>query len=81
MAQADEAVVESPNPMVTITMAERFDLKVSGVSTVQDMALVVVSTPLPTSSPVGYASSSQRLEDDVILEFDAIHHLSKLTGA
>jgi hypothetical protein len=35
------------------------------------MALVVVSTLLPTSSLVGHASSSQRLEDDVVLEFDA----------
>jgi hypothetical protein len=34
--------------------------------------------PLPTSS-TAHASSSQRLEDDVVLQFDATHHLSKLT--
>jgi hypothetical protein len=39
----------------------------------------MVSTPLPTSSLVGHASSNQCLEDDVVLEFDAIHRLSKLT--
>jgi hypothetical protein len=41
----------------------------------------MVSTPLPTSSPIGHASSSQRLEDDVVLEFDATHRLSKLSVA
>jgi hypothetical protein len=43
------------------------------------MALVVVLTPLPTYSLVGHASSSQHLENDVVLEFDATHRLSKLT--
>jgi hypothetical protein len=62
-------------------MMERSALKVAGASTVQDTALVVVSTPLPTSSPVGHASSNQRLEDDVMLEFDITHRLSKLTEA
>jgi hypothetical protein len=40
----------------------------------------MVSMPLPTSS-TAHASSSQRLEDDVVLQFDATHHLSKLTIA
>jgi hypothetical protein len=40
----------------------------------------VVFTPLPTSS-AAHASSSQCLEDDVVLQFDATHHLSKLTMA
>jgi hypothetical protein len=47
----------------------------------QDMALVMVSTSLLTSSPVGHASTSQCLEDDVVLEFDTTHRLSKLIVA
>jgi hypothetical protein len=81
MAQVDEAIVESPNPAVTVTVAEKYALEVAGASTVQDTALVVVSTPLPTSSPISHASSSQHLEDDVVLEFDTTHRLSKLTAA
>jgi hypothetical protein len=54
--------------------------EVVGASTVHDTALVVVSTPLSTS-PISHASSSQRLEDDVVLEFNATHRLSKLTKA
>jgi hypothetical protein len=73
--------VESSNPGVTITVVERSTSKVGGASTTQDTTLVVVSTPLLTSSPIGHASSSQRLEDDVMLEFDATHRLSKLTEA
>jgi hypothetical protein len=37
--------------------------------------------PLSTSSPVNHASSRQRLEDDVELEFDVTQCLSKLIGA
>jgi hypothetical protein len=81
MAQVDEAIVESPNPVETVTMEEKSGLEVARASTMQDMTLVVVSTPLPTSSPVGHASSSQHLEDDVVLEFDATHRLSKLIVA
>jgi hypothetical protein len=55
--------------------------KVVRTSTVQDTALVMVSTPLPTSSSTAHASSSQCLEDDVVLQFDATHHLSELTMA
>jgi hypothetical protein len=80
-AQADEAIVESPNPAVTMTVVGKSTSEVAGASTAHDTALVVVSTPLPTSSPIGHASSSQRLEDDVVLEFNATHLLSKLTKA
>jgi hypothetical protein len=54
-------------------------LKVARASTAQNTALVVVSTPFPTF--VGHASRSQCLEDDVVLEFDATHRLSKLIAA
>jgi hypothetical protein len=81
VAYVDQAIMESPNPEVTVTVAEKSALEAAGASTAQDTALVMVSTPLPTSSPVGHASSNQRLEDDVVLEFDTTHHLSKLTAA
>jgi hypothetical protein len=62
--------VESPNPAVTMTVAE----KPTSAS-----ALVVVSLAQPTSSAAGHASSSLRLEEDVVLQFDAAHRLSELT--
>jgi hypothetical protein len=64
-----------------VTVVEKSALVVAGASTAQHMALVMVSTPLPTSSPIGHASSNRRLEDDVVLEFDATHRLSKMTIA
>jgi hypothetical protein len=81
VAQVDQAVVESPDPEVTVTVVEKPASKAGGASTAQNTALVVVSTPLSTSSLVGHASSSQCLEDDVVLEFDATHRLSKLIVA
>jgi hypothetical protein len=81
VAQVDESIMESPSPEVTVTMVEKPASKAVGASTAQNTAMVVVSTPLPTSSLVGHASNSQRLEDDVVLEFDAAHRLSKLTVA
>jgi hypothetical protein len=46
-----------------------------------DMALVMVSTSLPCPPHAGQSSNNQCLEDDVVLEFDATHRLSKLTMA
>jgi hypothetical protein len=48
---------------------------------VQDTTLVVVFTSLSCPPPAGQSSDNQRLEDDVVLEFDATHRLSKLTAA
>jgi hypothetical protein len=42
---------------------------------------VVVSLAQPTSSTAGCASSSLRLEEDAVLQFDATHHLSELTAS
>jgi hypothetical protein len=64
-----------------MTMVEKSALEAARASTAQDTTLVMVSAPLSISSPVGHTSSSQRLEDDVVLEFDATHRLSKLTVA
>jgi hypothetical protein len=66
---------------MTMTVVEKSASVVAGASTAQHTALVVVSTPLPTSSPIGHASSNRCLEDDVVLEFDTTHRLSKLTIA
>jgi hypothetical protein len=62
--------MESPNPVMTVTMAK----KPTSAS-----ALLVTSSAQPTSSAAGHASSSLRLEEDVVLQFDATHHLSELT--
>jgi hypothetical protein len=72
MAQTDEAVVESPNPTVIVTMAEK---------PASALALVVVSSAQLTSSATGHASSSLCLEEDVVLQFDATHRLSELTAS
>jgi hypothetical protein len=70
--------MESPNPEVTVTVAEDLAL-VARASTAHGMALVMVSMPQPTSSSAAHASTSQCLEDDVVLQFDATHRLSELT--
>jgi hypothetical protein len=69
--QVEQAAVELPYP------------EVAGGSTMWDMALdmalVVVSTSLPCPPHTSQSSNNQCLEDDVVLEFDATHRLSKLT--
>jgi hypothetical protein len=72
MAQTDEAVLVSPNPALIMTMAKKPALA---------LALVVVSSVQPTSSATVHASSSLRLEEDMVLQFDATHHLSELTAS
>jgi hypothetical protein len=48
-----------------VTVVEDPAAEVARTSSVQDIALVVVSMPLPTSS-TAHASSSQRLENYVV---------------
>jgi hypothetical protein len=60
-----------------VTLAVDPVVGVARASTAVASALVVVSTAQPTSSSAGHASSSLRLEDDVVLQFDATHHLSE----
>jgi hypothetical protein len=62
-------------------MVEKPAVEVDGGSTVQDTTLVVISTSLMCPPPVGQSSDNQRLEDDVVLDFDDTHRLSKLTTA
>jgi hypothetical protein len=62
-----------------VTVAAGLSKEVAGASAFAALALVVVSSAQPTSSTTGRTSSSLRLEEDVVLQFDATHHLSKLT--
>jgi hypothetical protein len=48
---------------------------------VQDTALVVVFTSLSCPPPASQPLDNQHLEDDVVLECNATHRLSKLTVA
>jgi hypothetical protein len=72
MTQVDEAIVESPNPVVTMTVAEK---------PASALALVVVSSAQPTSFAAGHVFGSLFLEEDVVLQFYATHHLSELSAS
>ena len=60
-------------------MAVGSSKEVAGAS--QDTALVLPSCPAPTSPSAPLGTSNQRLDDDVMLQFDATHRLSELTAA
>ena len=47
----------------------------------QGTALVLSSLPAPASPSAPLGTSSQRLDDEVLLQFDATHRLSELTAA
>jgi hypothetical protein len=64
-----------------MTMVVDPSKEVAGASTAQDMTLVLSSLRLPTSPSATLATSSQRLDDDVMREFDATHRLLELTVA
>jgi hypothetical protein len=78
-APAEEAVVESPNLDVVMTVVANPVLEGAEGSSAQDTTLVLASPRWPTSPPAALVASSQRLDDDVVQHFDAIHHLSELT--
>jgi hypothetical protein len=79
VALDDHAAAESSALEAAVTMAVDPAMEVAKVSTVVASALVVVSSAQLTSSPAGHASGSLRLEEDVVLQFDATHRLSELT--
>ena len=64
---------------VTMATAVGTSEEVAGAS--QDTALVLPSLPVPASPSAPLGTSSQRLDDDVLLQFDATHRLSELTIA
>jgi hypothetical protein len=66
-----EQAIEFAHPTEVMTVVGRPAEDTVGASVVLDTALVLAST----------SSRSQRLAEDVVLEFDAIHRLSKLTTA
>jgi hypothetical protein len=68
---AEQPIIESVHPMEVMTVVGRLAEDIVGVSAMLDTALVLASTSSPT----------QRLAEDVVLEFDATHCLSKLTTA
>ena len=53
--------------------------EVAGAS--QDTALVLPSLHRPASPSAPLGTSGQRLDDDVLQQFDATHRLSELTAA
>jgi hypothetical protein len=71
--------MESPTPEVTVTVVADPFKEVAWASVAQDMALVLSSSHRSVSPSVALATSSQRLDDDVMWEFDATHRLSELT--
>ena len=73
------AAADPITPEVTVAMAVGTSEEVVGAS--QDTALVLPSLPVPTSPSTPLGTSSQCLDDDVLLQFDATHHLSELTAA
>jgi len=73
------AAADPVAPKVTVATAVGTSEEVAGAS--QDTALVLPSLPAPASPSAPLGTSSQRLDDDVLLQFDATHRLSELTAA
>jgi hypothetical protein len=81
VAPDDHAIVESPTPEVMVTMVVDPSKEAAKASIAQVMALVLSSSHRSVSPPVALGTSSQRLDDDVMREFNATHRLSELTIA
>ena len=73
------AAADPVAPEVTVATTVCTSEEVAGAS--QDTALVLPSLPTPASPSAPVGTSSQRLDDDVLLQFDATHRLSELTAA
>ena len=80
MREAGSPAVTDPiAPEVTVATVVGTSEEVAGAS--QDTALVLPSLPASASPSAPLGTSSQRLDDDVLLQFDATHRLSELTAA
>jgi hypothetical protein len=79
VAPDDHAAAESPTPEMMVTVAVGPSKEVAGASTTQVAALVLLSLHQSVSPHVALGTSSQRLDDDVLWEFNVTHHLSELT--
>jgi hypothetical protein len=75
----EHAAAESPTLGMMVTMAVGLSEEVAGVSIAQVATLVSSSSHQPVSPPAALGISSQRLDDDVLREFDATLRLSELT--
>jgi hypothetical protein len=62
-----------------VTMAVGLSKEVVGAPAAHVTALVLSSSHQSVSPHVALGTSSQRLDDDVLREFDATHRLSELT--
>jgi hypothetical protein len=79
VASNEHADAESPTPGMMVTVATGPSEKVAGASIAQVSTLVLSSSHQPVSPPVALGISSQRLDDDVLREFNATRRLSELT--
>ena len=75
----DHAAADSLAPKVTMATAVGSSEEVAGAS--QDTALVLSSLHRPASPSAPLATGVQRLDDDVVQQFDATHRLLELTAA
>jgi hypothetical protein len=79
VASDEHAAAESPTPGMMVTVAVGLSEEVAGASIAQVAALVPSSSHQPVSPPTALGISSQRLDDDVLWEFDATRCLLELT--
>jgi hypothetical protein len=75
----DHAAAESPTPEMMVTVTAGPSKEVAGASTAQVAALVLSSSHQSVSPNIALGISSQRLDDDVLWEFNATRRLSELT--
>ena len=76
---SDHATADLLAPGVTIAVAVDPSKEVARAS--QDTALVLPSLHQPASPSAPLGTSDQRLDDDVLQQFDATHRFSELTAA
>ena len=74
----EHAAADLLTPGVTEAVAVDPSKEVTGAS--QDAALVLPSLDRPASPSAPLATGGQRLDDDVVQQFDATHRLSELTA-
>jgi hypothetical protein len=79
MASNEQATIESPTPGMVVTMVVGPFKEVVGASAAKVVALVLSSSHQSVSPHVALSTSSQRLDDDVLREFDTTRRLLELT--
>jgi hypothetical protein len=78
VAPDEHAAAESPTPEIVVTVAASPSKEVARASTAP-VAALILSSHQSVSPHAALSSCSQRLDDDVLREFDATRRLSKLT--